>query len=65
MTTPNEKYDVKEEFWLDDQEPNAKAIRDRRARELRKQGWEVKSETDSFRDLARCTRYGIFATRKR
>ena len=28
---------IKEEFWTTDKEPNAKQIRDRRARELRKQ----------------------------
>lgn len=55
---------IKEEFWTTDKEPNAKQIRDRRARELRKQGWKVKSETDRFTDLARCTRYGIYATKE-
>lgn len=59
-----EKYNVIEEFRTDRDDPNAKQWRDERARELRKEGWTVKSETDRFTEL-RCTRYGIFATKKR
>lgn len=52
------------EFWTTDKTPNAKQIRDTRARELRKLGYNVQSITLNFADLARCTYYGLEATLK-
>lgn len=60
-----EKYEVLEEGWSDSKYPDAKKIRDRRARELRKQGWEVKCVTYDFTDLARSMRYCLDARRLR
>ena len=42
-------------------EQNAKLARDRRARELRKDGWTVKSEKWDFSDLARDVMYTLEA----
>ena len=62
------KYEVLEEHWTDLEkfpEGSAKQKRDRYARELRNQGWEVKTVTESYADLARCRYYGIEARRLR
>lgn len=57
------QFDIIEEGWSEDREPDAKRIRDRRARDLRKQGWTVRAETYDFTDLARTVRYCIHAVR--
>jgi len=49
--------------WRDDMNENAKFLRDRRARNLRKVGYKVKVETISFVDLGRFTLYRLTAYR--
>jgi hypothetical protein len=59
-----DKYEIIDEMWTDDKEPDAKKIRDRRARELRKHGWTVQVETvNSPWDSSRI--YRVFAEKKR
>ena len=41
----------------DSEDPDAKRLRDKGARQLRKMGYTVKCETIGFSDLARCTLY--------
>ena len=57
--------EVVEERYPDDKYPDALSLRNRRARELRKEGWTVKCETFDFTDLARCRVYHLLATRQR
>ena len=52
------------EFWTTDKFPNAKLLRDRRVRELRKLGYFVESNTVSFSDLANCVYYGLEASKE-
>ena len=52
-------------MWSDDRYPDAKQIRDKTARRLRKVGYDVESSTWDFTDLARCRSYKIEATNKK
>lgn len=56
--------DYIELFWTTDKNPNAKHLRDSKARELRKLGYTVESKTVNFIDLARCIYYGLEATKE-
>lgn len=60
-----DRYDVQELSWRDDKEPDAKRLRDAKARQLRKDGWTVKSVTHDFTDLGRFKAYELTATRER
>ena len=60
-----DRYDVQELSWRDDKEPDAKRLRDAKARQLRKDGWTVKTETYDFTDLGRFRGYGLTANRER
>lgn len=51
--------------WNDDNYPDAKQIRDSTARRLRKVGYDVKSTTWNFTDLARSYMYRLEATNKK
>ena len=53
------------ECYTDDKYSDAMQRRNRRARELRRQGWTVKSGTTSFQDLARATSYWLEAEKER
>lgn len=57
--------EVLEERWPDDKYLDALQRRNARARELRKQGWTVECKKWDFTDLARCSVYTIYATKKR
>ena len=57
-------HDYKKEFWTTDKTPNAKQIRDSRAKQLRKEGYTVTTNKLNFSDLARCTYYGLEAEKQ-
>lgn len=57
-----ERYKIIDENYFSDREPNAKTIRDKQARELRKEGWTVKTETVNIEGI-KC--YSIFAKKER
>jgi len=59
------QYEVKEFRWRDDQHPDAKRLRDKMARQLRKEGWDVTIETLDFSDLGRFKGYGLVAVRRK
>jgi hypothetical protein len=60
-----DRFEVIEEQWGDSKYPDAKQLRDRRAKELRKQGFTVKCQKWDFTDLARSCSYSLTATRER
>ena len=57
--------EVKRESWGTIQHPDAKKLRDKRARELRKDGWTVTTNKVEFSSLGRTTIYTLEATRPR
>jgi hypothetical protein len=57
-----EKYEIIEEKYRDDVDPDAKRSRDRRSRELRKAGYIVESKKW---DMPTCTIYTIYAKKER
>jgi hypothetical protein len=59
------EYDVLEERYYESKDPDAKKKRDRRARELRRQGWTVQIETFHNYDLGIGASYSLFAERKK
>ena len=58
-----EKYDVIEKIWRENHYDNAKQLRDREARRLRKDGWTVKTQKLYFPDLDSVITYCLFANR--
>lgn len=60
-----DQYDVLEERFFESRDPDAKQKRDRRARELRKQGWTVQIETFQNSDMGTGASYSLFAERKK
>lgn len=69
MVYPKEYFDTHEkpitEHYPDDKYPDAMQRRNKRARELRKQGWTVKVGTADFQDLARATSYWLEAEKEK
>lgn len=57
-----DQYDVLEERFFESRDPDAKKKRDRRARELRKQGWTVQIESVDDGYIAV---YSLYAERKK
>lgn len=57
------KFEVLEEQWRDDKTPDARKLRDARARELRKAGWTVTCGTYDYTDLGRFVMYWLNAER--
>ena len=60
-----QEYDVFEEHWDTREMPDAKTFRDRRARELRRQGWTVQIDTKKYNVLDKHVVYWLFAERKK
>jgi len=60
-----QEYDVFEEHWDTREMPDAKTFRDRRARELRRQGWTVQIDTKRYNVLEVYVVYWLFAERKK
>jgi hypothetical protein len=58
-------YDVFEKHWDTRETPDAKLIRDRRARELRRQGWTVQIDTKRYNVLEAYVVYWLFGERKK
>lgn len=58
-----DQYDVFHFSIADDVEPDARKIRDRKAKELRGQGWNVVCKRVGFADLMGCNVYMLDATR--
>ena len=59
------RNEVIKQSWRDDECPDAKKLRDRRARELRRQGWKIECFTYDYTDLGRFTLYGLEGYRPR
>jgi hypothetical protein len=60
-----EQYDVVEKSWREDHYDNAKKLRDREARRLRKNGWKVETQKLYFADLDGIITYYLFAEREK
>lgn len=60
-----DEFEVVDKSFHYPKNPNAKAERDRMARELRKQGWKVTVKKFSFQDLGYGDSYTLYAERKR
>jgi hypothetical protein len=60
-----QKYAVLEEHYDTRETPDAKKIRDRRARELRRQGWTVQIDTKKYNVVETYVVYWLFAERKK
>lgn len=60
-----QKYAVLEEHWDTRETPDAKRLRDRRARMLRRQGWTVQIDTKKYSVLDVYAVYWLFAKRKK
>ena len=60
-----QEYDVFEESYEYPSDQEAKHKRDRRARELRRQGWTVQIDTKRYNVLEVYVVYWLFAERKK
>jgi hypothetical protein len=60
-----QKYAVLEEHYDTRETPDAKQLRDRRARELRRQGWTVQIDTKKYNVLEVYVVYWLFGERKK
>ena len=59
LVKEKQPYQNRVEIYPTDKFPNAKQIRDNRARELRKEGYKVTTQKINFIDLARCYVYRL------
>jgi hypothetical protein len=57
--------EYRDQSWNTSKFPDAKKLRDDRARELRKEGWTVKTKKFNFSDLGTGVSYILEASRKR
>jgi len=60
-----DEYDIIDKSYHYPKNPNAKLERDTLARQLRKEGWTVKTKKMSFQDLGFGDSYTLFAERKK
>lgn len=58
-----DKFEVCDYRWGDDKYPNARQLRDKKARELRGEGWTVKVGKYDYSDLGHFVLYWLEATR--
>lgn len=60
-----ERFEVIDETYSEGRYPNARKLRDQRARQLRREGWTVECRKWDFIDLARCYAYSLHAEREK